>query len=145
MNSREPRCVGHRGRRLLPASCTYDLGVDAELLLRSRGLLGGLPGASATLAFRLSEHGTGRHAGPGAPAAAPARGLRGARDPGVVDLVLDGDPPCPGDPAAYLLVSSARTGSSDDLLEMARQVRRDGEIREADMELPWGPLFTQRL
>jgi two-component system, OmpR family, sensor histidine kinase SenX3 len=34
---------------------------------------------------------------------------------------------------------------ADDLLELARKVRRDGEIREADMELPRGPLSPRRM
>jgi two-component system sensor histidine kinase SenX3 len=49
-------------------------------------------------------------------------------------------------PAAYILglVRDERL-VAEDLLELARKVRRDGEIREADMELPRGPLFTQRM
>jgi two-component system sensor histidine kinase SenX3 len=122
--------------------------VEAELLASLAGVIGVVTGAAATLAFRLSE----REQAADSPPPAPAPVL----PPGVADVlavlrssgvVLDGDDEViKASPAAYILgiVRNDRL-VADDLLELARKVRRDGEIREADMELPRGPLFTQRM
>jgi two-component system sensor histidine kinase SenX3 len=122
--------------------------VDAELLATLAGVIGVVTGASATLAFRLSE----REQAADVPPPVPTPVL----PPGVADVlavlrssgvVLDGDDEViRASPAAYILgiVRNERL-VAEDLLELARKVRRDGEIREADMELPRGPLFTQRM
>src|SRR3954469_13568609 len=124
------------------------IGVDAELLASLAGVIGVVTGASATLAFRLSEH--EQAADVPAPTPTPvlppgvAAVLAVLRSSGVV---LDGDDEViKASPAAYILgiVRNERL-VAEDLLELARKVRRDGEIREADMELPRGPLFTQRM
>jgi two-component system sensor histidine kinase SenX3 len=121
--------------------------VEAELLAGLAGVIGVVTGASATLAFRLSER---------EQAALPTPPPSAVLPPGVADVlavlrssgvVLDGDDNViRASPAAYILglVRGERL-VAEDLLELARKVRRDGEIREADMELPRGPLFTQRM
>jgi two-component system, OmpR family, sensor histidine kinase SenX3 len=121
--------------------------VEAELLAGLAGVIGVVTGASATLAFRLSER---------EQAALPAPTPAGVLPPGVADVlavlrssgvVIDGDDEViKASPAAYILgiVRNDRL-VAEDLLELARKVRRDGEIREADMELPRGPLFRQKM
>jgi two-component system, OmpR family, sensor histidine kinase SenX3 len=121
--------------------------VEAELLAGLAGVIGVVTGASATLAFRLSEREQAALPAPPAPPVLP---------PGVADVlavlrssgvVLDGDDRViKASPAAYVLgiVRNERL-VAEDLLGLARKVRRDGEIREADMELPRGPLFAQRM
>ena len=121
--------------------------MEAELLAGLAGVIGVVTGASATLAFRLSER---------EQAALPAPPPSPVLPPGVADVlavlrssgvVLDGDDRViRASPAAYILglVRDERL-VAEDLLELARKVRRDGEIREADMELPRGPLFAQRM
>jgi two-component system sensor histidine kinase SenX3 len=118
--------------------------VDAQLLAGLAGVIGVVTGASAALAFRLSEH---EQAAPPVTASSPTL------PPGVADVlsvlrstavVLDADDGVVrASPAAYILgiVRDDRI-VADDLLDLARKVRRDGEIREADMELPRGPMFA---
>jgi two-component system sensor histidine kinase SenX3 len=121
--------------------------VEAELLAGLAGVIGVVTGASATLAFRLSEREQAALPAPAAPPVLPlgvADVLAVLRSSGVV---LDGDDNViKASPAAYILgiVRNERL-VAEDLLELARKVRRDGEIREADMELPRGPLFRQRM
>jgi two-component system sensor histidine kinase SenX3 len=121
--------------------------VEAELLAGLAGVIGVVTGASATLAFRLSER---------EQAALPAPPPTAVLPPGVADVlavlrssgvVLDGeDNVIRASPAAYILgLVRGQRLVAEDLLEIARKVRRDGEIREADMELPRGPLFTARM
>jgi two-component system sensor histidine kinase SenX3 len=124
------------------------IGVEAELLAGLAGVIGVVTGASATLAFRLSEREQAA-----LPASVPSPV---PLPPGVADVlavlrssgvVLDGnDEVIRASPAAYVLgiVRNERL-VAEDLLELARKVRRDGEIREADMELPRGPMFAQRM
>jgi two-component system, OmpR family, sensor histidine kinase SenX3 len=123
------------------------IGVEAELLAGLAGVIGVVTGASATLAFRLSEREQAAE-----PMPAPSTGLL----PGVADVlavlrssgvVLDAaDQVIRASPAAYILgIVRGQRLVPDDLLELARKVRRDGEIREADMELPRGPLMAQRM
>ena len=111
------------------------------------GVIGVVTGSVATLAFRLSER---EQAALPAPAPTPvlpagvADVLAVLRSSGVV---LDGDNRViRASPAAHILgiVRDERL-VAEDLLELARKVRRDGEIREADMVLPRGPLFAQRM
>jgi two-component system, OmpR family, sensor histidine kinase SenX3 len=121
--------------------------VEAELLAGLAGVIGVVTGASATLAFRLSEREQAALPTPPPAAVLPtgvADVLAVLRSSGVV---LDGDDNViRASPAAYILGLVRGQGLvAEDLLELARKVRRDGEIREADMELPRGPLFTQRM
>ena len=107
------------------------------------GLVGLLTGVAAALAFRVSER--QQHSDPGPPAAQPVL------PSGVADVlavlrssavVLDAeDQVVRASPSAYSfgLVREDRLVATD-LLELARKVRRDGEIREAELELPRGPL-----
>ncbi len=121
--------------------------MQAELLAGLAGVIGVVTGASATLAFRLSERERAALPTPPPPPVLPsgvADVLAVLRSSGVV---LDGDDRViRASPAAYILgiVRNERL-VAEDLLELARKVRRDGEIREADMELPRGPLFAQRM
>jgi two-component system, OmpR family, sensor histidine kinase SenX3 len=117
--------------------------VDAEVVGVLAGLVGLLTGVSATLAFRVSEK--QQRTVPGQPAPPPVL------PSGVADVlavlrssavVLDAeDQVVRASPTAYSfgLVRSHRLVAPD-LLELARKVRRDGEIREAELELPRGPL-----
>ncbi len=117
--------------------------MDAEVVGLLAGLVGLLTGVSATLAFRVSEK--QQHTVPGPPAPPPLLPA------GVADVlavlrssavVLDGeDQVIRASPTAYSigLVRNDRL-LAPDLLELARKVRRDGEIREAELEVPRGPL-----
>ena len=117
--------------------------VDAELVAVLAGLVGLLTGVFAALAFQVSER--QQRTDPGPPAPSPVL------PPGVADVlavlrssavVLDAaDQVVRASPAAYAfgLVRDDRVVATD-LLELARKVRRDGEIREAELELPRGPL-----
>ena len=117
--------------------------VDAEVVGLLAGLVGLLTGVSATLAFRVSEK--QQRTVPGPPAPLPVL------PSGVADVlavlrssavVLDGeDQVIRASPTAYSfgLVRNDRLVAPD-LLELARKVRRDGEIREAELEVPRGPL-----
>ena len=112
------------------------------------GLVGVLTGVSATLAFRVSEKQQRTVPGPApAPPVLPA----GAADVLAVlrssAVVLDGeDRVVRASPAAYSF-GLVKEGSlvAHDLLELARKVRRDGEIREAELEVPRGPLGGRTL
>ncbi|MGZ4616764.1 MAG: sensor histidine kinase [Actinomycetes bacterium] len=117
--------------------------MDAQLLAGATGVIGVVIGASAALAFRFSEH--EQSAVPHAPAAAPVL------PPGVADVmavlrssavVVDSaDTVIKASPAAYALgiVRNDRI-VGDELLALVRRVRRDGEIREAEIMLPPGPI-----
>jgi two-component system sensor histidine kinase SenX3 len=107
------------------------------------GLVGLLTGVSATLAFRVSEK--QQRTVPGQPVS-PAVLPSGVADVLAVlrssAVVLDAeDQVVKASPTAYSfgLVRNDRL-LAPDLLELARKVRRDGEIREAELELPRGPL-----
>jgi two-component system sensor histidine kinase SenX3 len=115
-----------------------------ELLVGLAGVIGVLIGAAATLGIRISEREQ-------AAAAPPARVSTPSLPPGVADVlavlsssgvVLDaGDDVVKASPAAYALgIVRGDRLVSDELLDLARQVRRDGEIREAELEVPRGPL-----
>lgn len=106
------------------------------------GLVGVAIGASAVLAFRISEH---QQSAGQPPAVVPVL------PPGVADVmavlrssavVLDSaDEVVKASPAAYVLgVVRNNRLLGDELLAMVRQVRRDGEIREAELVLPRGPM-----
>jgi two-component system sensor histidine kinase SenX3 len=121
--------------------------VEAELLAGLAGVIGVVTGASATLAFRLSER---------EQAAVPMPTPPPTLLPAVADVlavlrssavVLDSaDDVIRASPAAYILgIVRGQRLVPDDLVELARKVRRDGEIREADMELPRGPLMAQQM
>ena len=107
------------------------------------GLLGLLTGVSATLAFRVSEKQQLTVPGPPPPAPPLPAGVSDVlavlRSSAVV---LNGeDQVVRASPTAYSfgLVRDDRLVAPD-LLELARKVRRDGEIREAELEVPRGPL-----
>lgn len=131
--------------RAARTSATYDRRVDA-LLAGLAGVVGVLIGAVAVLAFRVSEREQNTpDPAPPRPASLPA---------GVADVlavlrssavVLDGeDRVVRASPAAYSFgIVRADQLVSDDLLDMTRRVRRDGEIREAQLELPRGPIGTR--
>lgn len=124
---------------------TYDRGVD-PLLAGLAGVVGVLIGAAAVLAFRASEREVALP-----PEDRPAAGL----PVGVADVlsvlrssavVLDAeDLVVRASPSAHSF-GIVRDGRllSEELLDLARRVRRDGEIREAELELPRGPIGTAR-
>jgi two-component system sensor histidine kinase SenX3 len=117
--------------------------VDA-LLAGLAGVVGVLIGAAAALGFRYSEREAAQPAPVRPPTVLPA---------GVADVlsvlrssavVLDAeDQVVRASPAAHSLgiVHDGRL-RSEALLDLARRVRRDGEIREAELELPRGPIGT---
>jgi two-component system sensor histidine kinase SenX3 len=121
--------------------------VDA-LLTGLAAVVGVLVGAAAVLAIRASE----REQAHAEPDEVPAPLL----PPGAAEVlallrsstvVLDTDDRVVrASPAAYLfgLVREERL-LSDELLEMVRQVRRDGEIRERELELRRGPIGSATL
>ncbi|MDP9417206.1 MAG: ATP-binding protein [Actinomycetota bacterium] len=109
-------------------------------------LIGVLVVAAAAVAFRVSER--ERTAVPAAPAP--------AIPPGVGDVlavlrssavVLDSsDAVVRASPAAYAMgIIRAGALAPAALLTMAREVRRSGEIREAELELPRGPRGDERV
>jgi two-component system sensor histidine kinase SenX3 len=134
--------VGRRGAQRVGNDHTIDT-VDTQVVGALAGLVGLLTGVSATLAFRVSEK--QQLTVPGPPPPAPALPV------GVADVlavlrssavVLNGeDRVVRASPTAYSygLVRDDRLVAAD-LLELARKVRRDGEIREAELEVPRGPL-----
>ena len=142
MNSREKcsrpgsRAPGDRWAR------PYDHGVDV-LLAGLAGLVGVLIGAGAALAFRASER---------EQLTTPPRPLSQPLLPaGVADVlsvlrssavVLDEQGRVVrASPAAYSIgLVHADTLRSDLLRNLASLVRRDGEIRETELELPRGPM-----
>ena len=117
------------------------------LLTGLAALVGVLVGAVAALAFRASEREQQR---PEEERPAPTL------PPGAADVlallasstvVLDADDRVVrASPAAYSfgLVRDQRL-LSDELLDMVRAVRRDGEIRERELELPRGPIGSSTL
>ncbi|HEX7189410.1 MAG TPA: ATP-binding protein [Actinomycetes bacterium] len=114
------------------------------LLAGLAGVVGILIGATAVLAFRVSER---EQKSP------PLTERPGLLPAGVADVlavlrssavVLDGeDRVVRASPAAYSFgIVRSESLVSDDLLDLARRVRRDGEIREAELELSRGPIGT---
>lgn len=141
MNSRRRT----RDQRVQPGGASADgptiAYVEPQALAALSALVGVLIGVSATLAFRLSES----DPPPVRVSATPTL------PPGVGDVlavlgssavVLDArDDVVQASPAAYAfgLVREGRLLSGH-LLDLAREVRRHGEIREAELELSRGPL-----
>jgi two-component system sensor histidine kinase SenX3 len=117
------------------------------VLIGFAAVVGMLVGAAAALAFRASEH-----AQRTSPDEAPSPIL----PPGAGDVlallrsstvVLDADDRVVrASPAAYAfgLVREQRL-LSDELLALVRSVRRDGEIRESELELPRGSFGSATL
>jgi len=133
----------HRAGRIDRGDSLRLLTVDV-LLAGLAGLVGVLVGAGAVLAFRVSEReqrtGPPPRPQPPLPAGVPdvLAVLRSSA------VVLDGEERVVrASPAAYSmgLVRGDRL-RSDVLVDLVRRVRRDGEIREAELELPRGPLGT---
>nr|WP_202885213.1 ATP-binding protein [Actinopolymorpha cephalotaxi] len=117
----------------------YHRGVEATLAATLSGLVGLAIGAVAVLAFRLSEGAQTRTPEEPEPAVPPdvAKVLAVLRSAGVVvgphDEVRQASAPA----RSFGLVRGSRI-VVEDLLELVRQVRRDGEIRQCDLELPRG-------
>ncbi|MGH3326191.1 MAG: sensor histidine kinase [Streptomycetales bacterium] len=115
--------------------------MDASVAAGIAGIVGFLVGAGAVLAFRWSER---------EQAAVPPR-PEPLVPPGVASVlavlrssavVLDGsDSVVRASPAAHAfgIVRDRRLNVAE-LLDLARNVRRDGEIRQAELELARGPL-----
>ena len=114
------------------------------LLAGLAGVVGVLIGAAAVLAFRASERETALPADVNPVPVLPT---------GVADVlavlrssavVLDAaDHVVRASPAAYSLgIVRGEALLSGDLLDLARRVRRDGRIREAELALPRGPIGT---
>jgi two-component system sensor histidine kinase SenX3 len=119
------------------------------LLIGLAAVVGVLVGAAAVLATRASER--EQRASPVDETAPPPLLPVGAADVLALlkssTVVLDADDRVVrASPAAYAfgLVKEARL-LQPDMLEMARQVRRDGEIREGELELPRGPIGSATL
>jgi two-component system, OmpR family, sensor histidine kinase SenX3 len=114
--------------------------VNPEVIALLAGLVGLFTGVFAVLAFQVSERQQRADTGPPPVSALP---------PGVADVltvlrssavVLDTDDTVVrASPAAYAfgLVRNDRIMATD-LLELVHRVRRDGEIREAELDLPRG-------
>jgi two-component system sensor histidine kinase SenX3 len=134
--------VGRRGAQRVGNDHTIDT-VDTQVVGALAGLVGLLTGVSATLAFRVSEKQQLTVPGPPPPASALPVGVADVlavlRSSAVVlngeDRVVRASPTA----YSYGLVRDDRLVAAD-LLELARKVRRDGEIREAELEVPRGPL-----
>ena len=133
----------HRAGRIDRGDSLRLLTVDV-LLAGLAGLVGMLVGAGAVLAFRVSE----REQRTGPPPRPQPTLSAGVPDVLAVlrssAVVLDGEERVVrASPAAYSmgLVRGDRL-RSDVLVDLVRRVRRDGEIREAELELPRGPLGT---
>ncbi len=107
------------------------------------GLVGLLTGVAAALAFRVSERQQHADTGQATPPPVLPSGIADVlavlRSSAVV--LDEEDRIVRASPTAYSfgLVRDDRLVATD-LLELARKVRRDGEIREAELELPRGPL-----
>ena len=114
------------------------------LLAGLAGVVGVLIGAAAVLAFRAGEREVALTADPHAAPVLPdgvADVLSVLRSAAVV---LDArDHVVRASPAAHSLgIVRGENLLSETLLDLARRVRRDGEIREAELELPRGPIGT---
>ncbi len=154
MNARQHRGEHQENPRPAPvrragaaAGRTYDRGVDA-LLIGLTAVVGVLVGAGAALAIRASEREQRR-----VPAVEHQQATlpTGAADVlvllGSSAVVLDSeDRVVRASPAAYALgLVRAERLLSEEMLELVRQVRRVGEIREQELELPRGPIGSATL
>ena len=129
-------------------SAAPTIGVVDALLLGLAAVIGVLVGGAAVLATRLSER---EQASTVDEAAAPPLLPAGVADVLALlkssTVVLDAeDRVVRASPSAYAfgLVKEARL-LQPDMLEMVRQVRRDGEIRERELELRRGPIGSATL
>jgi two-component system sensor histidine kinase SenX3 len=98
-------------------------------------------GAAGGLAFRWSERERGAPAPEPEPLVPPgaAAVLQVLRSSAV--LLDPSDAVVKASPAAHALgIVRGQRLVSDELVQMARQVRRDGEIRQIELEIPRGPL-----
>src|SRR5438445_2308038 len=98
-------------------------------------------GAAGGLAFRWSERERGAPAPEPEPMVPPgaAAVLQVLRSSAV--LLDPSDAVVKASPAAHALgIVRGQRLVSDELVQMARQVRRDGEIRQIELEIPRGPL-----
>ena len=142
MNTRRTNASDLRLRRGAPCPAPTIGAVDA-LLLGLAAVVGVLVGAAAALAIRVSER-EQQHTDSDEvpqpllpPGSAEVLALLRSST-----VVLDSeDRVVRASPSAYAfgLVREQRM-LSPQLLELVRQVRRDGEIRELELELPRGPI-----
>ena len=130
-------------------SAAPTIGVVDALLIGLAAVIGVLVGGAAVLATRLSER--EQQASAVDETAAPPLLPAGVADVLALlkssTVVLDAeDRVVRASPSAYAfgLVKEARL-LQPDMLEMVRQVRRDGEIRERELELPRGPIGSATL
>jgi two-component system sensor histidine kinase SenX3 len=121
--------------------------VDPSVAIGLAGGVGVLTGVAAMLAFRVSE---AAQSGPPEEAAAPlvpapAESVLAVLGSSTV-LVDRDDAVVRASPAAYAF-GLVRDGGlvHDELRELVRRVRRDGEIRDTELELPRGPLGEEKL
>ena len=119
-------------------------GVDV-LLTALSGVVGVLIGAGAVIAFQLSERERQRDAGPSGPVSVLPAGVADVlavlSSSGVV---LDAEDQVVRASPAALSMGIVRGDRlvSDRLQELVRATRRDGEIREEQLEVPRGPMGT---
>jgi two-component system, OmpR family, sensor histidine kinase SenX3 len=120
--------------------------MDATTVAVLAGAVGVVIGAGAVLAVRYSERQQHTVPEPAVPPALPAGVadvLAVLRSSGIVvdsaDEVINNSPPA----VAYGLVRG-RELVHEELRDLARQVRRDGVIREAELKLPRGPMGLGR-
>ena len=138
-----PTCAQHRhdGKGLAAA---YDRPVDASAAAALAGCAGLLIGAAVVLPLRREP----RTSAPADPRPAGDELPAGLADVLAVltsaAVVLDADGEVRGASAAAYALGIARGGQlvSEDLGAMARAVRRDGGIREADLDVPRGTIGT---
>jgi two-component system, OmpR family, sensor histidine kinase SenX3 len=124
----------------------YHRTVDPTLAVGIAGLIGALTGAAAVLAFRVSERTQQRLDEPARGAADVAMLPAGAADVlavlrqwsvvlGSDDVIVRSSPSA----QAFGLVHGGRLAVSE-LIALVRDVRRSGEIQQADFDIPRGPL-----
>ncbi len=125
---------------------TYHRTVDPTLAVGIAGLIGALTGAAAVLAFRVSERTQQRLDEPAGGTADVPVLPAGAADVlavlrqwsvvlGSDDVIVRSSPSA----QAFGLVHGGRLAVSE-LIALVRDVRRSGEIQQADFDIPRGPL-----
>ena len=115
----------------------YHRGVDATLAATLGGLVGLAVGGVAAFAFRFSERAQARAPERPEPAVPPdvAKVLAVLRSAAVVVGPYDEVRQASAPARSFGLVRGTRI-VVEELLDLVRQVRRDGEIRQCDLELP---------
>jgi two-component system sensor histidine kinase SenX3 len=120
--------------------------VDVSVTTWLAGLVGLATGAGAVLAFGWSEREQTRVSPEPPPVVPPGVNavLSALRSSAVVLDESDRVVKASAAAHSFGIVRGDRL-VSDDLLRLARKVRRDGEIRQAELELPRGPLGGETL